>query len=331
MRSHSLQASSSPVSSAEARAGAVGWLWTVPGAVLERGGRRRADMFVCAAGCRYNLQPPFLSELGVGESLAVSTSQQLAMAMACWVSSLLECRRVEQLWPLRLPCSHCSALNGLRCSFAWPPRVLPSLHHALRPLLARPVLQASTPCTATASWAPTRASAQPLTLSLVSLNCWQRDTQRQGQSRRNTSPRHAQGRLLAAASGCPALPHPACLSQMPSASFGPRCTCSLRAAGAPEAAGDVLPLGGPRWQGREEVRGGMWCAYPAQDRATVTAHGQPCMAGVVCTPVCRGTRPRIQLQSLRNVSHAGWLAWPVARWDLPDRSYLLCHWPACIA
>ncbi|KAL4457342.1 hypothetical protein ABPG75_012207 [Micractinium tetrahymenae] len=34
--------------------------------VLEKGGRRRADMFVCAAGCRYNLQPSFLSELGVG-------------------------------------------------------------------------------------------------------------------------------------------------------------------------------------------------------------------------------------------------------------------------
>lgn len=39
--------------------------------MLEKGGRRRADMFIFAAGCRYNLQPSFLNELGVGESLHV--------------------------------------------------------------------------------------------------------------------------------------------------------------------------------------------------------------------------------------------------------------------
>lgn len=36
-------------------------------AVLEGGERVQADMFVCAAGCRYNLQPEFLKELGIGE------------------------------------------------------------------------------------------------------------------------------------------------------------------------------------------------------------------------------------------------------------------------
>jgi hypothetical protein len=38
-----------------------------PAAVLASGKKLAADMFVCAAGCHYNLNPPWLAELGIGE------------------------------------------------------------------------------------------------------------------------------------------------------------------------------------------------------------------------------------------------------------------------
>ena len=38
-----------------------------PLAVLRDGGKLPCDMFVVASGCKYNLEPPFLKELGLGE------------------------------------------------------------------------------------------------------------------------------------------------------------------------------------------------------------------------------------------------------------------------
>ena len=39
--------------------------------MLEKGGSLAADVFVCAAGCHYNLKPAFLAELGIGKQLGL--------------------------------------------------------------------------------------------------------------------------------------------------------------------------------------------------------------------------------------------------------------------
>ena len=137
-------------------------------AVLEKGGKIAADMFVCAAGCHYNLNPSWLAELGVGEPAATACDLQHALPSSpspcpgtapgtMSQHALLAAFSAHSipLLPLNLHCPPCPA----PCPAA--------LHrHA-----CTDSPQALATCTTIASWEATRASAPPPTLSLVGALC----------------------------------------------------------------------------------------------------------------------------------------------------------------
>jgi len=90
-----------------------------------------ADMFVVASGCHYNLNPPFLQELGIGE-ISQAVANHHYTGVVC--------------------CTCLDAHNSLAC----------------RRLPLSPVTQVSMTSTTTASWDATRASALHPTLCSVS-------------------------------------------------------------------------------------------------------------------------------------------------------------------
>lgn len=54
-------------------------------AVLKSGERIPCDMLVVASGCKYNLDPPFLRELGIGVLLFLLYSCLIALGFCMWV------------------------------------------------------------------------------------------------------------------------------------------------------------------------------------------------------------------------------------------------------